>query len=83
MKPTIAGVCPILLIVFVAASLFAQAASPSYIAEFPMVDKVMTGMKTADPDQTAARQMASHYWLMNMIVEMAARPAPIRRRGPE
>jgi hypothetical protein len=42
-----------------ASGLSAQATNPPYLAEFPSVDAVMNGMKTADPDETASRQMAA------------------------
>ncbi len=61
----------VLLVPLLAASLFAQTTNPSYIAEFPSVDKVLTGEKAADADTTAAQQMAAFTWLMDMIVQMA------------
>ncbi len=62
-------------------ALFAQTTNPRYLAEFPSVDAVMTGMKTADPDETAARQMAAFTWLMQMILDMAG-PRQFMR-GPQ
>lgn len=60
---------------------FAQATNPAYLAEFPSVDKVMQGMQTSDPDETAARQMGAFYWLMEMIVEMAGPRQFVRGPG--
>jgi hypothetical protein len=71
----------VLLGALFAPGVFAQATNPSYIAEFPSVDKVMAGMKTADPDESAARQMATFTWLMNMILEMAGPRQFIRGAG--
>ncbi|MGA9061255.1 MAG: hypothetical protein WB341_06265 [Terracidiphilus sp.] len=61
----------ILIGALLAPGLPAQATNPSYLAEFPSVDAVMNGMKTADPDETASRQMAAFTWLMQMILDMA------------
>ena len=81
MKLVFAFLFGLLLSVLAVTSLFAQSANPSYIGEFPSVDKVMAGMKTADPAESEARQMASFYWLMNMIVEMAGPRQFIRGAG--
>lgn len=54
-----------------AANAHAQATNPPYLAEFPSVDKVMQAMKTGDPDETAARQMAAFQQLIKMIQDMA------------
>ncbi len=66
-----AVVAAVLLNALFASSLFAQGTNPSYLAEFPDADKVMNLMKTADPDESAARQMAAFTWLMQMILDMA------------
>jgi hypothetical protein len=63
--------CALALTALFAPLLSAQATNPSYIAEFPSVDKVMAGEKVADADTTAAQQMAAFTWLVNMIVQMA------------
>ncbi len=59
---------------------FAQATNPAYLADFPSVDKVMTTMKTADPDESAARQMASFSWLQQMILELSG-PRQVMKGG--
>jgi hypothetical protein len=71
----------VLLGALFASNIFAQATNPFYIAEFPSVDRVMAGMKTADPDESATRQMAVFTWLMNMILEMAGPRQFIRGAG--
>jgi hypothetical protein len=63
--------CAILVGASLAPNLLAQATNPSYIAEFPSVDKVMAGEKAADPDTTAEQQIAAFTWLQNMIVQLA------------
>jgi hypothetical protein len=63
--------CAIMVGASLAPNLLAQATNPSYIAEFPSVDKVMAGEKAADPDTTAAQQMGAFTWLMNMILQLA------------
>jgi hypothetical protein len=68
-KRTLLGA--ILIGALFAPGLAAQTTNPSYLAEFPSVDTVMNGMKTADPDETAARQMAAFTWLIQMILDMA------------
>ncbi|HET9401570.1 MAG TPA: hypothetical protein VFO34_11535 [Candidatus Acidoferrales bacterium] len=60
-----------LLALFGATYLFAQATNPPYLAEFPPVDKVSQAMKTSDPDETAARQMAAFQQLIKMVQDMA------------
>lgn len=54
-----------------APGVFAQATNPSYIAEFPPVDKVMKAMETGNPDETAGRQVAAFWQLQQMILDMA------------
>jgi hypothetical protein len=61
----------VLLVTLLGSNAFAQATNPAYLADFPSVEKVMTTMKTADPDETAARQMAAFTWLQEMILELA------------
>ena len=41
--------------------------NPPYLSEMPSVDRVMTAMKTADPRETALRQMGAFYELMEII----------------
>lgn len=54
-----------------ATDLSAQATNPPYLAEFPSVDKVAQAVKTSDPDETAARQMAAYQQLIKMVQDMA------------
>ncbi len=54
-----------------APSALAQATNPPYLADFPSVDKVMSGMKTADPAESGARQMAAFSWLMQILMQMS------------
>jgi hypothetical protein len=58
----------------------AQTTNPSYIAEFPAVDKVMKAMQTNDPDETAARQMAALTQLKKMVEDMSG-PRQYQRGG--
>ena len=78
-KPTL--LAAILIGALLAPGLLAQDTNPPYLAEFPSVDSVMNGMKTADPDETAARQMAAFTWLAQMILDMAG-PRQFER-GPQ
>jgi len=73
--------CVLLAGALMAPSVFAQATNPAYLAEFPSVDNVMQGMKTSDPDESAARQMAAFSWLMQMIVDMAGPRQFVRGPG--
>ncbi|NDQ58363.1 MAG: hypothetical protein GZ088_14935, partial [Acidipila sp.] len=41
--------------------------NPAYLSEMPSVERVMTAMKTADPRETALRQMGAFYELMEII----------------
>jgi hypothetical protein len=61
----------VLFAAIAAADLFSQATNPPYLAEFPAVDKVAQAMKTADPDETAARQMAALQQLIKIVQDMA------------
>jgi hypothetical protein len=73
--------CAVLLGALIAPNLFPQTPNPAYIAAFPPVEKVLAAEQTADPDQTAAQQMAAFTWLMNMIVQMAGPRQFIRGAG--
>ncbi len=44
-----------------------QALNPPYLSEMPTVDRVMHAMQTADPRETAWRQMGAFYELMEII----------------
>src|SRR5258707_13019052 len=44
-----------------------QALNPPYLSEMPSVDRVMHEMQTADPRETALRQMGAFYQLMEII----------------
>lgn len=48
------------LAVLVVSPVLAQ--SPPYLREMPSVDRVLQAMRTADPDETAARQMGAFRW---------------------
>jgi hypothetical protein len=60
-----------LLSVLLECSIFAQATNPPYIAEFPVVDKVMKAMETGNPDESTGRQVAALWQLQQMILDMA------------
>ena len=47
--------------------------NPGYLAEFPSVDRVIQGMKVADPHSTAERVMGALYQL-SQIVQTLAKP---------
>jgi hypothetical protein len=51
--------------------LLAQGNAADYLAEMPSVERVMQAMRTSDPDETAARQMAAFTHLKNMIEKLA------------
>ncbi len=53
-KGTLVAASALLLGALFAPHLSAPAANPCDLAEFPSVDKVMSGMKTAGPDESAA-----------------------------
>lgn len=63
--------------------LFAQGNAPAYLAEMPSVDKVMQAMRTSDPDETAARQMAAFTHLKNMIEKLAGPRFPKNQLTPD
>ena len=44
-----------------------QQPNPPYLSQFPSVEKVMNGLKTADPRETAIRQMGAFYQLTEII----------------
>jgi hypothetical protein len=44
-----------------------QALNPPYLREMPSVERVMRGMQTGDPRETALRQMGAFYELMEII----------------
>jgi hypothetical protein len=50
---------------------FAQSTNPPYLADFPSVDKVMSVMRTASPDESASRQAAAFVLLVQMITQMS------------
>jgi hypothetical protein len=51
--------------------LFAQASAPAYLAVMPSVERVIETMRTSDPGETAARQMAAFTHLKNTIEKLA------------
>ena len=63
--------------------LFAQGNAPNYLAEMPSVGRVMEAMRTSDPDETAARQMAAFTHLKNMIEKLAGPRFPKNQLTPE
>src|ERR1700747_2460268 len=63
--------------------LFAQASAPAYLAEMPSVERVIETMRTSDPDETAARQMAAFTHLKNMIEKLACPRFPKNQLTPE
>jgi len=63
--------------------LFAQGNAPAYLAEMPSVERVMQAMRTSDPDETAARQMAAFTHLKNMIEKLAGPRFPKNQLTPE
>src|SRR5579863_785370 len=63
--------------------LFAQGKAPGYLAEMPSVEHVMQAMRTSDPDESAARQMAAFTHLKNMIEKLAGPRFPKNQLTPE
>jgi hypothetical protein len=63
--------------------LLAQGNAPNYLAEMPSVGRVMEAMRTSDPDETAARQMAAFTHLKNMIEKLAGPRFPKNQLTPE
>jgi len=63
--------------------LFAQASAPAYLAEMPSVERVIETMRTSDPDESAARQMAAFTHLKNMIEKLAGPRFPKNQLTPE
>ena len=61
----------LLLAIFLAHGVFVQSKAPAYVSEFPPVDRVMKEMQASDPDETAARQMATFWQLKKMVEDMA------------
>ncbi len=72
--------CCVLLSTVFAPGLPAQTTQPPYIAEMPSVDRVAKALQTANPDETAGRQMAAFWELQQMILNMAG-PRQYRRGG--
>src|ERR1700757_2140094 len=63
--------------------LLAQDNAPAYLAEMPSVERVIETMRTSDPDETAARQMAAFTHLKNMIEKLAGPRFPKNQLTPE
>jgi hypothetical protein len=68
---------PIILVLTIAlasmltANIQARATNPSYLSQFPSVERVKAEIKGSDPIDTAARQQEA-FWLLNqMITELA------------
>jgi hypothetical protein len=52
-------------------TLLAQAENPPYLNEMPSVERVLQAMRSADPGETAARQMGALLQMKSMIEKMA------------
>jgi len=61
----------LVVLLCLATSAWAQNLNPAYLKELPSVDRVLADMKTADPDETAARQMGALLQLKKMIEDAA------------
>lgn len=75
--------CLALVSLFATALCSAQGNAPAYLAEMPSVERVMQAMRTSDPDETAARQMAAFTHLKNMIEKLAGPRFPKNQLTPE
>jgi hypothetical protein len=67
------------IVLLLASGVAAQALNPAYLREMPPVDRVLSDQQTADPAETAARQMGAMLQLKKMI-EDAAGPRFFDRR---
>jgi hypothetical protein len=67
------------IVLFASSDLVAQALNPPYLREMPPVERVLSDQQTADPTETAARQMGALLQLKKMI-EDAAGPRFFDRR---
>ena len=67
--PTAALILCLLQLVYSSplSSITPQITDPPYIRELPSVEKVMQVMKTADPKETALRQIGAFYQLEEII----------------
>src|SRR5262245_38096060 len=54
-------------------STISQVLDPPYLSEMPSVDRVMQVMKTADPKETALRQMGAFYQLIEILKALSGR----------
>jgi hypothetical protein len=77
------GAATLLVTILFLTRLFAQAGPPAYLAEMPTVERVMQSMRTADPDETAARQMAAFTHLKNMVEKLAGPRFPKNQLTPQ
>ena len=59
-----------------------QTLNPPYLSEMPSVDRVMHEMQTADPRETALRQMGAFYQLMEIIKTLSG-PREFRGFTPD
>ena len=59
-----------------------QALNPPYLSEMPSVDRVMSAMQTADPRDTALRQIGAFYQLMEIIKTLSG-PREFRGFTPD
>jgi len=82
--PTAALVLCFLQVVYGSAifSTTPQITDPPYLSEMPSVEKVMQVMKTADPKETALRQIGALYQLMEILKALSG-PREIRGFTPD
>ncbi len=59
-----------------------QALNPPYLSEMPSVDRVIQAMQTADPRETAQRQLGAFYQLMEIIKTLSG-PREFRGFTPD
>jgi hypothetical protein len=54
--------------------------NPPYLIEMPTVERVMSGMKTDDPKETALRQIGA-FWQLGEIIKELSGPREFQRTG--
>ena len=67
------AVRPLLILIFAATRLVAQATNPPYLAEFPSVDKVKQVMTDPDPRERALKQLGALWQLQEIIKQLSGR----------
>src|SRR6476646_10997882 len=82
--PTAALILCLLQLVYSSplSSITPQITDPPYIRELPSVEKVMQVMKTADPEETALRQIGAFYQLEEIIKALSG-PREFRGLTPD